>query len=213
MKMSIKTKKPTAEFYSSLDDVINHQIKSRKAFNRAIEIARKQGFGDLEISLFVKDYLKHKIPKTSLYRYIKEIKPVPLERIYYNNVLEQKDPYLYAEWRKNINGMNEAIREEVKLILKMAKVLKESGLAKEKISAKIKEETKLNSEDEGDSEADIKSRLKIVDFALQQTGYKDPNIPEEDYLLESIKYMLRRKHGGYIDDNEFTDQSSEQETS
>jgi hypothetical protein len=200
--VNIEKRKPTKEFYSTLDEIVNHQVKSREAFDRAIEIARKQNFGDFEIGLFIKEYLRDKIPKTSLYRYIKELNPVPLEQIYYNNVLEQKDPYLYAEWRKNINGMNEAIREEVKLILKMAKVLKESGLAKEKISAKIKEETKLNSEDECDSEADIKSRLKIVDFALQQTEYKDPNIPEEDYLLESIKYMLRRKHGGYIDDNE-----------
>lgn len=200
--MSIETKKPSTEFYSALDEVITHQVKSREAFDRAIEIARKQNFGDFEIGLFIKEYLRDKIPKTSLYRYLKELNPIPLEQIYYNNVLEQKDPYLYdADYRKNIHGLDEAIREELKNILKMAKTLEEAGLKKEKISAKIKERLKVKGEGEG--EADIKSRLKLVDFALQQTEYKDPSIPEEDYLLESIKYILPRKHGGYIDDDEY----------
>jgi hypothetical protein len=51
---------------------------------------------------------------------------------------------------------------------------------------------------EGEGEADVKSRLKLVDFALQQTEYRDPSIPEEDYLLESIKYNLHRKYGATL---------------
>jgi hypothetical protein len=90
--MSIEKKKPTKEFYSALDEVITHQIKSREAFDKAIQIGRKQGFDDFTIGLFIKDYLKEKIPKTSLYRYLKEINPnaVPMERISYNKCSRTK---------------------------------------------------------------------------------------------------------------------------
>jgi hypothetical protein len=90
--MSIEKKKPTKEFYSALDEVITRQIKSREAFDKAIQIGRKQGFDDFTIGLFIKDYLKEKIPKTSLYRYLKEINPnaVPMERISYNKCSRTK---------------------------------------------------------------------------------------------------------------------------
>ena len=71
----IQNRRPPKEFYSELDSVIEHQVKSRDAFDRAISIAQSHGFSDFEIILFIKDYLKDKIPHSSLYRYLKELGP------------------------------------------------------------------------------------------------------------------------------------------
>ena len=111
--MSIEKKKPTKEFYSALDEVITHQVKSREAFDKAIDIARKQKFDDFTIGLFIKDYLKDKIPKTSLYRYIKELNPVPLEQISYNNVLEVKDTSNYEDILKSGVGSFHSIKKNI----------------------------------------------------------------------------------------------------
>ena len=88
-KIITSDKRPPKEFYSELDSVVEHQVKSREAFDRAIDIAKSSGFTDFEIILFIKDYLKDKIPHTSLYRYINELtnKQFPLVQIDDNNVL------------------------------------------------------------------------------------------------------------------------------
>jgi hypothetical protein len=203
--MSIEKKKPTKEFYSALDEVITHQIKSREAFDRAIEIARKQNFDDFEIGLLIKDYLKDKIPKTSLYRYLKGINPnpVPMEQIYYNNVLEQKEAgYNDLEYRSHIAEARHAIEVDAINCLKMAKILEKMGIPKDKISHKIKDSLKAKGID--------KAELIFVDFALQNSEYKDPSVPKADYLQEYINSILPRKHGGYVDDDEW---EKEQKTS
>lgn len=88
---NIKNRRPPKTFYLALDECIGHQVKSRKAFDRAIDIAKSNGFSDFEIVLFTKDYLKDKIPHSSLYRYINELSPkpvFPLGQIDSKNVLD-----------------------------------------------------------------------------------------------------------------------------
>ena len=130
--MSIEKKQPKKEFYSALDEVVTHQIKSREAFDRAIEIARKQNFADHEIIVFIKEYLKNKIPKTSLYRYLGELEnlEVPLELI--------KDP----EYNRILDEVTEELRKEEQDILNSAKVLENLGYPKEKIASKILKDLK-----------------------------------------------------------------------
>ncbi|HET6726643.1 MAG TPA: hypothetical protein VFH19_01295 [Nitrososphaeraceae archaeon] len=141
--MSIEKRQPTQEFYSALDDVIAHQIKSREAFDKAIEIGRKQGYDDFTIGLFIKDYLKEKIPKTSLYRYLKELNPnensVPREQIYYNNVLEQKDT------QKDTSRYEDIVLDKVegfdsieKYILDTARLFERLGYTEDKIITETK---------------------------------------------------------------------------
>lgn len=130
--MSIEKRQPKKEFYSALDEVVTHQIKSREAFDRAIEIARKQDFTDYEIITFIKEYLKNKIPKTSLYRYLGELEnlEVPLELI--------KDP----EYNRILDEVTEELRKEEQDILSSAKVLENLGYPKDKIARKILKDLK-----------------------------------------------------------------------
>lgn len=74
-----KQKQPTKEFYDELDTFVSLQVKSIEVFNRAVTIAMKQGFNEVEIGAFLQDYLKDKIPKTTLWRYPKKIEIVPPE--------------------------------------------------------------------------------------------------------------------------------------
>lgn len=183
--MSIEKKKPTKEFYSALDDVITHQIKSRVAFDKAIEIGRKQGYDDFTIGLFIKDYLKDKIPKTSLYRYLKEINPnsVPMEQIYYNNVLEanEHDIQKYEDEAVNAIVEREKTRKKLESLLKesvpkRAKMLVESHERYKngdpngwkgpinKISSKIKDDFRLKGANE--------EALELIDKYLS-SEYKE----------------------------------------
>ena len=75
---SIQNRRPPKEFYIALDQCVGHQVKSRKAFDSAVEIAKSNGFSDFEIILFTKEYLKDKIPHSSLYRFINELSPKPV---------------------------------------------------------------------------------------------------------------------------------------
>jgi hypothetical protein len=74
-----KQRQPTKEFYDQLDVFVNLQVKSIDVFNKAVTIAIKQGFNEIEIGAFLQEYLKDKIPKTTLYRYLQKIEVVPVE--------------------------------------------------------------------------------------------------------------------------------------
>jgi hypothetical protein len=88
--MTIASKPPSSKFFKLLDKVVEHQTtrleydiksqehqtKSRELFVEAIEVAREDGLSDFEISTFTRDYLKKKIPETSLRRYLEELKPI-----------------------------------------------------------------------------------------------------------------------------------------
>jgi hypothetical protein len=168
--VNIEKRKPTKEFYSMLDEVVNHQVKSREAFDRAIEIARKQNFGDFEIGLFIKEYLRDKIPKTSLYRYIKELNPVPLEQIYYNNVLVEKDPTsqelikeIVDEYKKFENETKVFVSKAVDLLEQMYNLGEWEGPLS-KAGAKIKHDLR--------KEGIREESLELIDEFLP-SKYKD----------------------------------------
>lgn len=160
---TIQRRKPTSEFYYHLDVVVNHQVSSREAFNKAIEIGRKQGFTDSEIHAFIRTYLKPRIPKTSFYRYMQELVDGPLEtedehleiltvplELYNDNSTELKEPIYYMEHSeiKDLEFhqlMNEAIKEmrafEQK-VLEYAKRLEELGCPKQNIGFNVLEKLK-----------------------------------------------------------------------
>jgi hypothetical protein len=98
-EMTIEVKPPSAKFFKLLDEVIDHQVKSREKYDKAIQSARDEGFSDFEIMTFVRDYLKTKIPETTLRRYLEELKPKledssvvipPVEENDDNNDMEQE---------------------------------------------------------------------------------------------------------------------------
>lgn len=86
--MSIQ-KNAVKEFHLLLDEVIQLQskrkefndkaeqldTKSREKFVQAVGVMRETGVGDYEISELTREYLRNKIPKTSLNRYLSELKP------------------------------------------------------------------------------------------------------------------------------------------
>jgi hypothetical protein len=151
--MSIDVRKPPEEFYSELDQVVEYFDKAgtqlrrgRQAYDNAVKIAKNQGFNNLEITLLAKEYLKDKVPKTSLWRYLKELKPtVPMEQIYYNNVIEQKDiqqeqkhgtrNYQYEDM---ILDRVEGFDSTEKYILDVARLFRKTGYTEDKIFSETK---------------------------------------------------------------------------
>ena len=87
--MSIQETTAIKRFEALLEEVIKLQVErkdyldksqdldetSRQKFVEAVEILRKIGMGDFEISELTREVLRNKIPKTSLNRYLSELKP------------------------------------------------------------------------------------------------------------------------------------------
>ena len=181
--MSIEKKQPTQEFYEALDDVITHQIKSREAFDKAIEIGRKQGYDDFTISLFIKDYLKEKIPRTSLYRYLKEITSdtVPMEQIYYNNVLDLK----YQSVQECLANAVKKFNELKRVIIEVAEMLAE----------KIDKKIDLEVQDKRYDEKKFLNDIIVVFHDVERTIIKAADILEkEGNSKEKIIAEIKRSY-------------------
>ena len=95
--MNIQKKTAPSEFYKELDKIIEHTKKSREAWDKALKIVRDAGFSDYEISEFLRDYLRSKIPKTSLVRYLSELKPFPEKIIDKSSI--QSDPLVQIQYK------------------------------------------------------------------------------------------------------------------
>jgi hypothetical protein len=191
--MSIEKKKPSNEFYSALDEVISHQIKSREAFDKAIEIGRKQGYDDFTISLFIKEYLKEKLPKTTLWRYLKEINPdekkVPMEHISYNNVLEQKEPEQRKqpsnhEYEDMILDRVEGFDSMEKYILDIARLFRKLGYSQDKVFSETKRMCKAGGY--GPAELD---HVDVVLHWKYDTYQKLENFPGKQPWKPLVQYI------------------------
>ena len=75
----LRPQTPRSEFYQLLDQILHNEKNTKEAFEKAVTIAREQQFTDTEIAMFMHDYLKDKIPKTTLGRWIKPLKPAQIE--------------------------------------------------------------------------------------------------------------------------------------
>jgi hypothetical protein len=193
--MSIEKNKPTKEFYSALNQVVNHLDKagkqlrsSRQAYNNAVKIAKEQGFEDHEISLLVKDYLKDKVPKTSLYRYLKELQPiVPVEQISYNNVLEHKDTQVSQkddyEYEDLILDRVEGFDSTEKYILDIARLFRKAGYTEGKIFT----ETKRMCKSGGMGPAELEHVDKVLHWKYDTYRKLDQGL--QDVARSIVQYL------------------------
>jgi len=73
---SLRPQTPTSAFYKLLDQIVTNERNTKKSFDDAVTLARGQGFTDTEISMFMQDYLKGKVPARTLYRWTKGLLPL-----------------------------------------------------------------------------------------------------------------------------------------
>jgi len=202
--MSIEVREPTKGFYSALDDVIKYQIKSlnnqirtRQALSKAIEISRSEGFSDFEAGLIIKKYLKDKLPKTTYYRTLHKLKlieekqKVPMEQIYYNNVLEQKDNHKQKgedtwnyEYEDMILDRVQGFDSTEKYILDIARLFRKLGYTEDKIFT----ETKRMCKSGGMAGAELEYVDKVLHWKLD-TYRKLDNFPGKQPAKSIVQYV------------------------
>lgn len=56
-----------ASFYEQLDVIVSNEKSTRDAFNKAVAIAKQHGLSDTEVVEAIKDYMKDRVPKSTLY--------------------------------------------------------------------------------------------------------------------------------------------------
>jgi hypothetical protein len=124
--------------------------------------------------------------------------PIFSTREHVDKVLHWK----YDIYRKLDNFPGKQPAKSIVQYIKIAATLDMYGIPRDKISAKIKE---IALPIQGMEES------YFIDYVLQPTPFADPNIAEMDYLAVYIKSILPRKHGGYVDDDQYKAEQEEME--
>jgi hypothetical protein len=72
--MTIQEKTPSKKFFELLDQIVVNETSTKKCFDEAVEHERKRGMTDELIAWYMHDYLRDKINKKTLERWIKPLK-------------------------------------------------------------------------------------------------------------------------------------------
>jgi len=201
------------EFHSLLNEVVALQEErkaisdsievlegqSRQKFVEAVELMRKTGLGDYEISELVREFLRKRIPKSSLTKYLSELKPTPQEQ-----EEEEIEQSTSQSGHSQNDDKNDTEQEETEIAVTTdgSQTTELEDQIKQDVPIKDSEQFyKEENEDPKDLEISfLKEKVSELEDALKKTQqFKPANVIELEEVPEDktlIYEYLRNKADG-----------------